>query len=171
MEVDGTILKQVDAGGVLPLLLMVSGYAAMERGSEFIEPRDLVKAIYIVDLEHVSLFWNSWEGFERFIISEKLAEGISQTYINRPLYLLRIELAARENPGCFTGLGKPSQAIRQLVDSARTLASEREGRLGTPSSRDLLFCACSQESELSAGLEQSGLQLEKLATAVRDKRL
>ena len=53
MEVDGTILKQVDAGGVLPLLFMVSGYVAMERGSEFIEPRDLVKAIYIVDLEHV----------------------------------------------------------------------------------------------------------------------
>ena len=82
MEVDGTILKQVDAGGVLPFLFMVSGYAAMERGSEFIEPRDLVKAIYIVDLEHVSLFWNSWEDFERFIMSEKLAEGISQTYIN-----------------------------------------------------------------------------------------
>lgn len=168
MAVDGTILKQVDAGGVLPLLFMVSGYAAMERGSEVIEPRDLVKAIYIVDLEHVSLFWSSWEDFERFIMSEKLSEGISQTYINRPLYLLRIELATRENPGCFTELGKPSQEIRRLVDSARTLASEREGVLGTPSSRDLLFCVCSQDSELSAGLKQSGLQFEKLATAVRD---
>ena len=33
MEVDGTILKQANAGGVLPFLFMVSGYAAMERGS------------------------------------------------------------------------------------------------------------------------------------------
>ena len=63
MEVDGTILKQVDAGGVLPFLFMVSGYAAMERGSEFIEPRDLVKAIYIVDLEHVSLVLEQLGGF------------------------------------------------------------------------------------------------------------
>ena len=71
----------------------------MERGSELIEPRDLLKAIYIADLEHVSVFWNDWEGFERFVTSEKLAQGVSQTYINRTLYLFRLEMMSSENAG------------------------------------------------------------------------
>jgi len=47
----------------------------MERGSELIEPRDLIKAIYIADLEHVSAFWDAWEGFERLVNDEVLANG------------------------------------------------------------------------------------------------
>jgi hypothetical protein len=41
-----------DNEGPWPLLMMVSGYAAMERESEKIDPIDLIKALYIVDLEH-----------------------------------------------------------------------------------------------------------------------
>jgi hypothetical protein len=63
MDMDGLVLKPGDVGGVLVLLFMVSGYAAMERGSEMIELRDLVEAIYIADLEHVQEFWNDWQGF------------------------------------------------------------------------------------------------------------
>jgi hypothetical protein len=50
------ILTSADAVGVLPLLLKVSAYVALERGSDLIEVRDLLKAIYIADLEHVAGF-------------------------------------------------------------------------------------------------------------------
>jgi hypothetical protein len=39
-------------------MLVAVRYAAMERGSEVIEPQDLIKAICIVDLEHVSSLWS-----------------------------------------------------------------------------------------------------------------
>jgi hypothetical protein len=57
------------------LLLAVSGYATMERGSELIEPRDLIKAIYVADLEHVSSFWTDWEGFERLVTDANESQG------------------------------------------------------------------------------------------------
>jgi hypothetical protein len=166
MGIGGQILKLVDTGGVVPLLFMVSGYAAMERGSETIEPYDLIKAIYIVDLEHVSMFWDNWEGFERLVSKERGVGGLPDIYINRTLYLVRLEAMSRENAGSFVGIGRPSQAFQAIVAAARTIASERAGCPGTPSSRDLLFCACSVDPELSAALQASGLQLEKLAAAV-----
>lgn len=167
MGIDGRTLKLVDTGGIVPLLFMVSGYAAMERGSETIEPYDLIKAIYIADLEHVSMFWDDWEGFERLVSKERLGNDLPDIYINRTLYLVRLEAMSRENAGSFVGLGRPSQAFQQIVATARTLASKRAGSPATPSSRDLLFCACSEDPELSAALQASGLQLEKLAAAVK----
>ena len=161
------ILKLEDAGGVCPLLFMVSGYVAMGRGSELIEPRDLIEAIYIVDLEHVSSLWNDWEGFERFITNQRSSSRLSQTYVNRILCLVQIELASREHPGSFVGLGKLSQSFREIVNAARSLASEHAGAPTSPSSRDLLFCACSVDFELARALQESGLQLEKLAASVR----
>src|SRR5437016_8599660 len=99
MELGATILKPEDAGGVYPLLLAVSGYAAMERGSEVIEPRDLIKAIYITDPEHVLAFWNNWESFEKLILGERFVSGTTATYINRILYLVRVDSISRENAG------------------------------------------------------------------------
>jgi hypothetical protein len=170
MDIDGVFLKRIDAGGVWPLLMMVSGYAAMERGSEFIEPRDLIKGIYVVDLEHVSIFWSDWEGFEKFVTSGKLGNGASESYINRTLYLVRLEMMSRDHPGQFIGVGKPSSALKEIVATARAFASERVGAPSTPSSRDLLFSACSQDSDLSAALQESGLQLEKLVAWVRNSK-
>jgi len=160
------MLETIDAWGVFPLLFLVSGYAAMERGSELIEPRDLIKAIYIADLEHVSAFWNAWEGFERLVNDEVLANGRSGTYINRVLYLVRLELAMRDSPDGFTGLGRPSPSLQTIVATARKLSSDRSGAVATPSSRELLFATCSLDPELSESLQKSGLQLAKLADAV-----
>ncbi len=161
------MLETIDAWGVFSLLSIVSGYAAMERGSELIEPRDLIKAIYIADLEHVSAFWNDWEGFERLVNDERLANGHSATYINRILYLVRLELAMRDSPDGFIGLGRPSPKLQTIVATARKLASDRSGVAATPSSRELLFAACSLDPELSESLQKSGLQLAKLADAVK----
>lgn len=71
------MLETIDTWGVFPLLMQLSGHVAMERGSEW--PLDLIKAIYIAGLEHVSAFWNSWEGFERLVNEQKLANGHSGT--------------------------------------------------------------------------------------------
>ncbi|MGB6385913.1 MAG: hypothetical protein WBD25_03590 [Terriglobales bacterium] len=163
------MLETIDAWGVFPLLLQLSGYAAMERGSEWIEPLDLIKAIYIADLEHVSAFWNTWEGFERLVNEQKLANGRSGTYINRTLYLVRVELAMRDSPDGFVGLGRASLTLQHVVSLARKFASERSGTVATPSSRDLVFATCSLDSELSECLQKSGLQLAKLADAVTGK--
>jgi hypothetical protein len=160
------MLESIDAWGVWPLLFQVSGLAAMERGSELIEPQDLIKAIYIADLEHVSVFWDTWEGFERLVNDQRLANGRSGTYINRTLYLVRLELAMRDSPDGFVGLGRPSPTLEKIVTTARKLASERSGAVTTPSSRELLFATCSADPELSEFLQKSGLQLAKLATAV-----
>jgi hypothetical protein len=160
------MLEPIDAWGVFPLLLQVSGHAAMERGSEWIEPLDLTKAIYIADLEHVSAFWNAWEGFERLVNDQKLANGHSGIYINRTLYLVRVELAMREIPEGFIELRRASPPLLKIVATARKFASERSGAVATPSSRDLLFAACSLDPELSESLQKSGLQLAKLADAV-----
>jgi hypothetical protein len=160
------MLEPIDAWGVWPLLLQVSGYAAMERGSELIEPRDLIKAIYIADLEHVSAFWNVWEGFEKLVNDQRLANGRSGTYVNRTLYLVRLELAIRDSPDSFIGLGRPSPIVEKIVTTARKLAIERSGAVATPSSRDLLFATCSLDPEVSESLQKSGLQLAKLTAAV-----
>ncbi len=164
MKMGGAMLMPVDLGGVCPLLFMVSGWAAMERSSELIEPLDLIKAIYIADLEHVLAYWDDWEGLERFVI------GNSGKYINRILYLHEIASAMKQTEG-LTMLGRPSSAYQGIVSAARELATGRTGSPNTPSSRDLLFCICSQDPELSSALQKSGLQLEKLAAAVGKTRL
>jgi hypothetical protein len=160
------MLTPMDTGGVYPLLTLVSGYAAMERGSDLIEPRDLLKAIYIADLEHVSGFWNDWERFEAMVVAEPLIAGISISYINRPLYLLQVE-SIRKGARGFFGLGHPSSDFLEVVASARKFANARAGTESTPSSRDLLYGICSTNTELLEALKKSGLQLEKLATAVK----
>ncbi len=160
------MLELSDALGVLPLLLQVSEYAAMERGSQVIELQDLVKAIYIADLEHVSAFWNDWEGFERLVTEQKLATSRSGTYINRTLYLIRLELSIRDSRDEFIYLVKASPKLQEVVATARRFAHERRSS-DTPSSRELLFSVCSLDSEFSDSLQKSGLQLEKLAAAVK----
>jgi hypothetical protein len=171
MELGNSMLSPEDVGGVYPLLVRISGYAAMERGSESIELRDFVKAIYIADLEHVAPFWRNWEGFEKLVAGERLRNGRCQTYINRTLYLLRIEVMSERSEGSsFIGLGKPSAALLRVIASARKLASERAETPATPSSRDFLFCICADDAELSAELEKSGLRIDSLAATVRPGR-
>ncbi|MFI5072550.1 MAG: hypothetical protein ACHP8A_16835 [Terriglobales bacterium] len=167
MEISGAMLTREDVGGVFPLLAMVSAYAAIERGSDLMEPRDLIKAIYIADLEHVSSFWDNWEGFEKLVTSERLVTGGSMTYINRCLYLMQIHLMSKEHQNGFTGLAKVSPAYQEIVADARKLATERTGLPSTPSARDLLFCVCNKDPELSVALQASGLKLKKLDAAVR----
>ncbi|MBZ5507071.1 MAG: hypothetical protein LAO78_16565 [Acidobacteriia bacterium] len=148
------------------MLLMVSGYAAMERGSDSIEPIDLVKALYIVDLEHLAVFWHDWEGLERLVSNQRLVNGQSKMYINRMLYLIHLEMGMMSEADKINMFGSPSPKFQEIVNSARELASKREGTSSTPTSRDLLFCTCSHDPGLRIALQESGLQLEKLAFAV-----
>ena len=159
---EGYLLKRGDAGGIWPLLLMVSGYAAMERASQLVELVDLVKAIYIVDLEHVVRFWDTWEHFESFILRQKLGDGSYATFINRTLYLVRLELAIRENEDVITILGTVSQQLQESVTLARKYASDRAGTGATPTTCDLLLSVCSVDCNLAATLQQAGLKLEDL---------
>jgi hypothetical protein len=162
------LLPEQDSAGPWPLLMTVSGYAAMERGSGSIEPIDLIKALYIVDLEHLAMFWRDWEGFERLVSNQRLANGQPRTYINRMHYLIYLEISlASQQPDTIQLFGSPSARFQEIVNAARTLASKREGIPSTPTSRDLLFCTCSHDPELHASLEQSGLLLDKLKAAVK----
>jgi hypothetical protein len=166
VETAGPLLKTADLGGVCPLLFAASGYAALQRGSASIEIQDLIRAIYIVDLEHVAKFWIDWEGFERFVSAQLGSAGRPETYINRIWFLIQLQLAAAREEGTLTPLARPSVELAQVVAAARDLASKRSGNPSTPSSGDLLFCVCSREPSLAAGLRASGLQLEKLRDAV-----
>jgi hypothetical protein len=161
------LLIPEDSTGPWPLLMMVSGYAAMERGSEHNEPIDLIKALYIVDLEHLSKFWDDWEGFEKLVSNQRLANGQSRMYINRMSYLIYLEkIRASQAPDKIYLFPPASPKLEKIVHAARDLASKREGAASTPTARDLLFCTCSHDPELKAALQQSGLQLERLTTAV-----
>jgi hypothetical protein len=170
MALENIMLNEIDVGGVLPLLYEVSAYAALERGSKLMEPQDLVKAIYVADLEHVAHFWQDWTRFERLVSSVKLVNGTSDVYINRTVYLLHVELMARQELGQFTCIADVSTAFQEIVNAARKLASERTGRARTPNSQDLLFCLCLLNSELSQALRDSGLQFDKLAATVDSYR-
>jgi hypothetical protein len=156
-----------DNEGPWPLLMMVSGYAAMERESEKIDPIDLIKALYIVDLEHLMKFWDDWEGFERLVSNQRLGNGQSRMYINRMHYLIYLEqMRASHEPNRIYLYPPVSPKMQKIVNGARALASKREGGPSTPTSRDLLFCACSYDPDLRTALKKSGLQIEKLAAAV-----
>ena len=149
-------------GGVFYELLPVSGWCAMQRESKVTEPIDLVKAIYLVDLEHVSKYWNDWEGFEAFIMAIPLAGGRKLSYINRTRELFDLFMAGRDEPGRqFVAFALPSLQVQQIVLAAQELASAR-GRDLPPSSCDLLLCACRQDQDLSEALQKSGLQLDRL---------
>lgn len=166
--IGGLLQPELDRTGPWPLLIMVSGYAAKERDSEVIEPIDLVKALYIVDLEHLAKFWNDWEGFETLVSDQRLANGQSKIYINRIHYLIYLEqIRASHQPDKIHLFGSYSPKLQQIVDAARAIATQREGIPSTPTSRDLLVCTCSYDSELRASLERSGLQLDKLKAAVK----
>lgn len=151
------------------MLLAVSGYAAMERGSESVEPRDLLKAIYVVDLEHVSKFWDDWEGFEGLVKKGKLATGATGNYLNRTLYLVRVQALMERNPDSAFEFGRASQSLLDVVAAARKGVTNREGS-GTPSSKDLLYAICSHDTELAGALKASGLATDKLADAVSRSR-
>jgi hypothetical protein len=163
---DKPAFQLLDVDGVWQLLYLISGWCASDRSSELIQPLDLIRAIYIVDLEHVAGYWSNWEGYEQFVSKIRLGHGRPAGYVNRTMYLLRTHLAATENPGQFIPLGQPSKELYEIVMAAKRLAHERAGAEEQLSSRDLLS-ACSQDANLSSALQESGLQLEKLAAAVR----
>jgi hypothetical protein len=168
----GLLLRpEQDSTGPWPLLMMVSGYAAMERGSEQTEPIDLLKALYVVDLEHLAKFWDDWEGFEELVSNQRLANGQSKIYINRMQYLIYLEqIRASHEPNKIYLHPPVSPKLEEIVNAARALASKREGAPSTPTSRDLLICTCSHDPGLRTALQESGLQLEKLAAAVGEAR-
>src|ERR1700743_3500416 len=102
-------------GGVFFELLPVSGWCAEHRGAKLSEPIDLVKAIYLIDLEHVSKYWDSWENFEAFIIDIPLAEGRKLTYINRAHTQFKMFMLVREEPGRFVSFAPPSLEVQEIV--------------------------------------------------------
>lgn len=151
-------------GGVFHDLLPVSGWCAMQRESKVSEPIDLIKAIYLVDLEHVSKYWSDWEGFEAFILQIPLAGGRKVSYINRARELFELFMAGREEPGRqFVTFALPSLQVQEIVLAAKELATAH-GRDLPPSSCDLLLCVCRKDQGLSEALQKSGLQLERLAS-------
>jgi hypothetical protein len=152
-------------GGVFHDLLPVSGWCAMQRESKVSEPIDLVKAIYLVDLEHVAKYWGDWEGFEAFILEIPLAGGRKVSYINRTRELFDLFMAGRDEPGRqFVTFALPSSEVQEIVLAAQEMSSAR-GRTLPPSSSDLLLCACRQDRGLSEALQKSGLQLDRLASS------
>jgi hypothetical protein len=163
---NGLTLKTEDEGTVWPLLMMASGYAAMERGSESIELRDLLKAIYIVDLEHASRYWSSWEMYETLVSGPKISAGPRAAYINRILYLVRLDTFWREEEGLKV-LGHASNQLLEVLTHARSIATERNGVPASPSTKDLLFAIFSADPEISGMLQESGLQVETLKRDVK----
>jgi hypothetical protein len=163
---DRPSFQLLEIEGVWSLVYLISCWCASDRNSEFVEALDLVRAIYIVDLEHVADYWSNWEGYEGFVAKIMLAHGRPAGYVNRTMYLLQTHLAARENPGQFIPLGRPSKALYEIVMAAKQLAHERTANDEPPSSRDFLFCTCAQDPVLSAALQQSGLRMDKLSAAV-----
>jgi len=148
--------------GVFNDLLPVCGWCAMQRGAKISETIDLVKAIYLVDLEHISKYWSDWQSFEAFIMEIPLAGGRKVSYINRAREQFEIFMAGREKPGQqFTAFAPPSSQIGEIVLAAQQQASTRGLDL-PPSSCDLLLCACRQDRGLAEALQKSGLQLDRL---------
>lgn len=158
------VLKPEDTNTAWPLLLAASGYAAMERDSELVDLRDLLKAIYIVDLEHVIDYWGDWRAYEALVSGPTLGTQ-SSAYINRMLQLIRIDGMWRELSGSQR-LWVPTDSLVAVVESARTFATTRLRSPSGPSATDLLFSVCNYDSQISKMLQDAGLQLEKLKRAV-----
>jgi hypothetical protein len=159
------LFKREDAEGVWPLLVLFSGYSAMQRNSELIEPCDLIKAIYIVDLEHVVSFWDNWENFERLVSAKEFGADSPVVYFNRFIYLLTVQLMLRDISGGIT-FGRLSPAVQEILAAAKDLPRKQARPSSFISSRDLLFCTVNQSEELSSILIKSGLLIDKLSAAV-----
>lgn len=155
-----------DRRGVWQYLLQIGGCAAMERRSDSIELIDLVKAIYIVDLEHVADFWTHWEDFERFVLKIGTRRR-PISYLNRTLYLFAAHQAATDAPGTFISKGKVSEALKEVVVAVKRVVALRGGEEEAITSRDFLYCACMQDSSLRAELQASGLQFDRLEVVVK----
>jgi hypothetical protein len=154
-------------GGIFHELLPISGWCAMQRGSNSSEAIDLVKAIYLVDLEHVSKYWSSWEDFEEFIIGIPLAGGRKISYINRSRELFESFMAGRDEPAIqFVSFATPSLQLQEIVLAARELAFSRSQNSLPPRSCDFLHCICKQDKDLSQALQESGLELDRLISDI-----
>lgn len=153
------MLEAIDVDGVLPLLVLVAGFCTLERGSQSIEPIDLLKAMYIADFDHVAPCWANWEDLERFVL------GGSRTFVNRTLLLIQIHSAQRD-PGESKELARVSSIVNRIVAEARKFANERVGSPSTPSTRELLYHMCSLDEQMSAALQKSGLDLERLESLI-----
>jgi len=150
--------------GVWRYILPMSGLCAIDRGSKAIESVDLLKAIYIVDLEHVSEYWDNWQSYERFVMKIPLADGRKQRYINRTIQLLKLHDTGRHEPGQLVPFAPLSETLQKAIQAVRAVIRDRAGE--PPSSCDFLYCICQIDHELREALSQSGLQWEKLAAAV-----
>lgn len=155
------LTRLIEIPGVWQILFPISGMCAEQRGASAIELIDMVKAIFIVDLEHVSGYWNNWLGFERFVLDIPLADGRKQGYINRCLYVMSWHLAHRDNAGTLMFHPSPSPVVNEIVISAQGMASTRGL---PPSSCDLLLCICQKDRNIAEALQTSGLQLPRLAS-------
>lgn len=169
IDINSANVQLVSMGGVWRILLPMSAMSAKERGSELIESIDLIKAIYIVDLEHVAMFWNDWRNYENVISDIPLVNGIKSNYINRTQKMLQLHMLGHEVPGQMIFLATPSPLLQTIAFSARKLAQNRSGEQELPSSCDFLYCACQNDPALSELLQQSGLHVDKLGSAVRSK--
>jgi hypothetical protein len=148
-------------GGVWLHLLSSSGWFAMERGSESVEPIDLIKAIYVVDIEHVAKYWDNWEGYERFVLNIRLGNGGQAEFLNRIQILTQQHFAARDSGSKSIRFGRLSPGLCEIALSAKKLAIER-GESEFPSSRDFLYCICVSDPDLANSLQTSGLDLDRL---------
>jgi hypothetical protein len=173
MKMDDEFLNPAqDYGGIWPFIMAMSGYVSKMRGSETIEPTDLLKAIYIADLEHVAMLWDDWERFENLVSNQQLFAGQTGVYINRTLEIINLQLSLRgpesQDAAKFFA-GAPSKKVKEIVTTARSLASIRGGDIRPFTTRDLLFSICSCDQEMQTVLEQSGLNVNKLERMVNRK--
>jgi hypothetical protein len=163
------MLEPGDVGGVLPLLLTVAGYAALERSSDSIESSDLLKALYVVDLEHISAFYRNWQDLETLVTKQGLTGGNSGRYLNRTLYLVEAHKLPETSSGSLLIFGQASDGLRRIVYHARKFAADREQTPATPTSKDLLLSIILNDPKLGAELKTCGIQMEFLSSAVQGK--
>ena len=159
----------MNLSGIYPLLAMMSGLLAMQRGSDLVEVVDLVGAIYIVDLEHVSHFWKNWEDFEQLVSQRLLGDDANFGYINRALYLIKMELMLREREGLFI-FGKLSSEFVEVISAAAEVARDQKRFSDDPSSKDILLCVCNYDAKMSKLLQESGLQITNLEASVLSRK-
>jgi hypothetical protein len=168
MDTNHPFIQLASIPGVWNSIFPISGWSAMERGATSVQPIDVVKAIYIVDLEHVASYWDNWLNYESLVSNIMLSDGRKTGYVNRVQRFLLAQLAGRENPGELVPFAPPSPLVVEIVFAARKLATSRNGDdEDGPSSCDLLYCICLSDTIMGETLQRSGLQFTKLAAAVR----
>lgn len=162
--------KDARVRGVWFDLLPVSAECAELRGSEVIALIDVVKAIYVVDLEHVSMFWDDWRNFEAYLCTIELADGTVSGFINRAKLHLTAYIESRMDPGLVIPHVAISDDVSAVVLDANSLARSRSGTDTPATSCDILFCICRRSLQLSSSLQESGLALEQLSEYVNPKK-